>query len=192
VRLFLLVSDQETLSPSHTLTLTPFLFLFLLFFHFRFLFSSLLLFSFITGNHDPSLNDTLHLAGIGYKGLASITKLAYRVVFHKSATDYPCDTWCSNVNKLFGFSRGFTPVEGNRYPLSSSSSSLCSSLPLFSFSLSLSKLHFWLESSNATLRTLRNYPNFRLWLVQLLRRALGDPWPNVNSPLLFFSSFYHT
>ncbi|ETO31268.1 hypothetical protein RFI_05852 [Reticulomyxa filosa] len=39
------------------------------------------------------------------KVLTNATTFTYRVVFHSNTLTYPCDidTWCSNVNKLFGF-----------------------------------------------------------------------------------------
>jgi hypothetical protein len=62
------------------------------------------------GNHDPSILDNLQLIEHGYKGLASINELAYRVSFQAATTSYPCEksgssSFCSNINKLFGFSR---------------------------------------------------------------------------------------
>jgi hypothetical protein len=62
------------------------------------------------GDHDPSLEDQAILFEHGFKGLKHVTSLAYRVVFHANTLSYPCATWCSNENKLFGFSRGFVEV----------------------------------------------------------------------------------
>ena len=58
--------------------------------------------------------DTEELFEAGFKGLGYVDSLSYRIVFHKSCITYPCTTWCSNMNKLFGFSRGFVPVMDKR------------------------------------------------------------------------------
>lgn len=63
-----------------------------------------------SGNHDPTLKDQITLAEHGFKGLKHIRSLRYRVVFHSNTLEYPCSSWCSNENKLFGFSRGFVEV----------------------------------------------------------------------------------
>lgn len=62
------------------------------------------------GNHDPDLTDSVQLYQHHYKGFTEATTLQYRIVFHNSTLSYGCDTWCSNVNKLFGFSRGMVQV----------------------------------------------------------------------------------
>eukprot|EP00656_Telonema_subtile_P006519 TRINITY_DN13016_c0_g1_i1.p1 TRINITY_DN13016_c0_g1~~TRINITY_DN13016_c0_g1_i1.p1 ORF type:complete len:231 (+),score=23.37 TRINITY_DN13016_c0_g1_i1:202-894(+) len=61
-------------------------------------------------HHDPALLDQAALVKAGYKGLGRVNSLRYSVVFHPSTLTYPCGSWCSNENKLFGFSRGTTPV----------------------------------------------------------------------------------
>jgi hypothetical protein len=64
------------------------------------------------GNHAPGFDEEIQLVEHGFKGLKDINSLAYRVVFHNNTLTYPCQYpgWCSNENKLFGFSRGFVEV----------------------------------------------------------------------------------
>mmetsp|Transcript_25948 Transcript_25948/g.72657 ORF Transcript_25948/g.72657 Transcript_25948/m.72657 type:complete len:232 (-) Transcript_25948:78-773(-) len=63
------------------------------------------------GHHDPSLNDNYELFATGYKGYQlGMDFLEYRVVFHNNTLTYPSEGFETNVNKLFGFSRGSTPV----------------------------------------------------------------------------------
>lgn len=66
------------------------------------------------GNHDPDLSDSIALYQHHYKGFTSDSTLQYRIVFHNSTLTYGCSNsthnWCSNVNKLFGFSRGLVEV----------------------------------------------------------------------------------
>jgi hypothetical protein len=67
------------------------------------------------GGHYASWDDEEQEAKVGLTGLMEENSLEYRIVFHNNTLTYPCDTWCSNVNKLFGFSRGFVPVMDRRY-----------------------------------------------------------------------------
>jgi len=63
-----------------------------------------------TGNHDPTLADEARLVQEGYTGFTANDTLSYRVVFHENAANYSCGTWCTNVNKLFGVTRGMVQV----------------------------------------------------------------------------------
>eukprot|EP01090_Pellita_catalonica_P009653 TRINITY_DN20776_c0_g1_i1.p1 TRINITY_DN20776_c0_g1~~TRINITY_DN20776_c0_g1_i1.p1 ORF type:complete len:231 (-),score=-5.74 TRINITY_DN20776_c0_g1_i1:33-725(-) len=55
-------------------------------------------------------DDEIGLVEYGYKGLTNERKFSYTIVFHNNTITYPCSTGCSNLNKLFGSSRGFIPV----------------------------------------------------------------------------------
>ena len=60
------------------------------------------------GNHAADQEAALVLHGL--KGLTGKNVIRYGVNFHNNTLHYPCTTWCSNVNKLFGIGRGFVPI----------------------------------------------------------------------------------
>jgi hypothetical protein len=62
------------------------------------------------GNHDLGLDDDAATIAAGYKGMTTKNTLSYHVNFHPNTLTFPCDTWCSNQNKVMGISRGLVQM----------------------------------------------------------------------------------